>query len=388
MTKRKKKLGGGIEWTGKTRWNPLVGCSKVTQPCKNCYAIEVATGNARRFAALVQARLADGKLTWKQLAALATVQASVDGSGWSRRAVVAWHKLAAPLLWTKPRLVFPNSMSDLMHESLDDETVLGLCGIMAHAREHTFQALTKRPERLALLSRRGLGLANWLLAYRLLERAPTEAHRQIMSLEVPGLSSAAQEAFADEARAAVQRDVDRAKDKLQAMRVAGDNVWWGTSVGSHEDLERFWPHLAAAHVSHRWLSIEPLLGEVRLGEVHVVLSTRQARTVSTLTSRQGTGCDQAQWPPAFRRVEWVVVGGESVQPGQTARPMPIAAAERIIADCQAAGVPVFFKQMGKETIDASGLVQIGERAKGVPYESAPDHLKVRQLPEAFLRYER
>lgn len=373
---RKKKLGGGIEWTGKTRWNPLVGCSKVTQACKNCYAI--ATGNARRFEGLVQARLANGKLTWKQLAALATVRASVDGSGWSRQAVIAWHKLAAPLLWTKPRLVFPNSMSDLMHESLSDDEVVGLCGIMAHARQHTFQALTKRPERLARLS--VVGLTGWFAAFRLLDRAPVEVYRLLMSVAVPGLDEATREAFAREGRDAVERDVARAQALLIPAGASGDNVWWGTSVGSHEDLERFWPHLARANVAHRWLSIEPLIGEVRLRDVDVELASG-SWGVDTLTSRLGPTV-------RTRHIEWVVVGGESIQPGQTARPMPLAAAERIIRDCQAAGVPVFFKQMGKETVGASGLVQIGERAKGVPYEDAPDYLKVRQLPEAFLQYER
>ena len=401
---KRKKLGGGIEWTGKTRWNPLVGCSKVTQACKHCYAIEVAVGNVRRFQALVEARLYEHTLTWKQLMALATVRASVDGGGWSRRAALAWHKLADPLLWSKPRLVFPNSMSDLLHESLDDDTVLGLYGIMAYATKHTFQALTKRPERLAKLTWQ-LQSREWgstctsasrlhHYARALLEGAPAAVHATVMDVEVPGLTSLVRESLAAAGRDAVQRDVDRALMALDAAHAElggwrgfqGENIWWGTSVGSHEDLERFWPPLARAHVAHRWLSIEPLLGEVRLRRVVVDHPIQDPWL--PLTTRQIELDALSRGIPSGVQVEWVVVGGESVQPGQTPRPMPIAAAERIIADCQAAGVPVFFKQMGKQTIDASGLVQIGERAKGVPYEDAPDHLKVRELPAAFLRYER
>lgn len=96
----------GIEWTDAT-WNPVTGCAKVSQGCKNCYAERVA----HRF-----------------------------GKDFSK---IELHpeKLDLPLRWKKPRQIFVNSMSDLFHEMVPDDFIRTVFKIMVHAHQHTFQIL-------------------------------------------------------------------------------------------------------------------------------------------------------------------------------------------------------------------------------------------------------
>jgi protein gp37 len=102
-----------IEWTQKT-WNPVTGCSKVSQGCKNCYAEVIAN----RF--------------WKDRK-FTDVQCHPD-------------RLEQPLRWRKPATVFVNSMSDLFHEDVPFEFIHKIEAISASTK-HTYQILTKRPQR-------------------------------------------------------------------------------------------------------------------------------------------------------------------------------------------------------------------------------------------------
>lgn len=134
----------GIEWATET-WNPVTGCTKVSQGCLNCYA-EIFD---KRFAKK------DGRdfVPW-------TVKAQRDAgvSG------VQLHpeRLSKPLHWKKPRRIFVNSMSDLFHDSIDDEFIARVFDTMAIAQHHTFQVLTKRPQRmLERLMRDGFAERVW-----------------------------------------------------------------------------------------------------------------------------------------------------------------------------------------------------------------------------------
>ena len=115
-----------IEWTQMT-WNPTTGCSKISQGCKHCYA-EVMS---RRLQAM-------GVLKYK--------------AGFS---AVRKHKgaLDIPYHWKKPRIVFVNSMSDLFHERIPSAFIEKVFETMNANPQHTFQVLTKRAERLSLLSK-------------------------------------------------------------------------------------------------------------------------------------------------------------------------------------------------------------------------------------------
>ncbi|MFI5200776.1 MAG: DUF5131 family protein [Candidatus Kapaibacterium sp.] len=109
-----------IEWTDST-WNPVTGCTKISQGCKHCYAERMA----KRLRAMGQARYRNGfKLT---------LQPDV---------------IDLPRLWKKPRTIFVNSMSDLFHESVPLTYIREVFETMVETPQHTYQILTKRSERL------------------------------------------------------------------------------------------------------------------------------------------------------------------------------------------------------------------------------------------------
>ena len=115
-----------IEWTDES-WNPVTGCTKVSPGCKHCYA-EVM---AHRLKAMGQANYRNGfDLTLQE------------------------HMLERPLTWRKPRMVFVNSMSDLLHQAVPDEYIERVFSVMEQAEQHTFQVLTKRSQRLRELAAR------------------------------------------------------------------------------------------------------------------------------------------------------------------------------------------------------------------------------------------
>lgn len=110
-----------IEWTEAT-WNPVTGCAKISPGCKFCYAERMA----HRLQAMGQERYRNAfKLTLQPDA------------------------LEAPLHWRTPRVIFVNSMSDLFHKDVPLDYIKRCFAVMEEASQHTFQVLTKRPERVA-----------------------------------------------------------------------------------------------------------------------------------------------------------------------------------------------------------------------------------------------
>lgn len=117
-----------IQWTEMT-WNPITGCSKVSEGCKNCYAERMA----KRLKAMGNPRYENGF-------------------------EIAVHKdlFEKPLTIKQPKVIFVNSMSDLFHKDVTDEVIIALFDIMNRASWHTFQILTKRPERVFEMDNAGL----------------------------------------------------------------------------------------------------------------------------------------------------------------------------------------------------------------------------------------
>jgi protein gp37 len=113
-----------IEWTEAT-WNPVTGCHQVSPGCAHCYA--------KTFAE-----------RWRGTPGHPYEQ-GFDLRMWPAR-------LAQPLRWRRPRMIFVNSMSDLFHEDIPDRYVAKVFDVMVRAKQHTFQVLTKRHERLAALA--------------------------------------------------------------------------------------------------------------------------------------------------------------------------------------------------------------------------------------------
>lgn len=113
----------GIEWTDAT-WNPVTGCSKVSPGCAHCYAETLSL------------RFGWSAGPWTPANAPVNV-------------ILHPERLGQPLGWRRPRMVFVNSMSDLFHELVPDEFIFAVFDEMARADWHTYQVLSKRPERMS-----------------------------------------------------------------------------------------------------------------------------------------------------------------------------------------------------------------------------------------------
>lgn len=129
-----------IEWTEQT-WNPTTGCDRISPGCDHCYALTMA----------------------KRLKGMGQVKYQNDGdprtSGPGFGLTVHPDVLEEPLRWKKPRRVFVNSMSDLFHARVPTEFITDVWRVMEMTPQHTYQVLTKRPERLA----RVLAKVHWVL---------------------------------------------------------------------------------------------------------------------------------------------------------------------------------------------------------------------------------
>lgn len=121
-----------IEWTDVT-WNPVAGCSVATSGCTNCYAM--------RMAARLEAMGVDKYV--------GTTRKSGGRAKWTGQIVLDPQALTIPMTWKKPRKVFVNSMSDLFHPDVPVDFIAQVWATMAATPHHTYQILTKRPERMA-----------------------------------------------------------------------------------------------------------------------------------------------------------------------------------------------------------------------------------------------
>ena len=122
-----------IQWTEMT-WNPITGCTKISDGCVNCYAARMA----------------------KRLKAMGNPR-------YTNEFAVTAHEdlLEVPLRIKQPKMIFVNSMSDLFHEDVSDDIIIKVFETMNKAHWHTFQVLTKRPKRLHAMD--DLGLLRWSL---------------------------------------------------------------------------------------------------------------------------------------------------------------------------------------------------------------------------------
>jgi protein gp37 len=123
-----------IEWTEET-WNPLIGCSKISPGCKNCYAIQTAwirqhnPKMAERYSGVVE-KTPGGSLNW------------------TGKVNFVNEAIEKPLRKKKPTMYFVNSMSDLFHEAVPFSVIHDIFNTIAACPQHTFQILTKRPARM------------------------------------------------------------------------------------------------------------------------------------------------------------------------------------------------------------------------------------------------
>ena len=135
-----------IEWTDAT-WNPVAGCTVLSPGCTNCYAMRMA------------ARLdAMGMEKYRGL-----TRKSGGRAKWTGKIRLDRDALAVPAKWRRPRRIFVNSMSDLFHDAVPAAFVAEVWEVMEATSQHTYQILTKRPERMAEITAKLKKLPNvWL----------------------------------------------------------------------------------------------------------------------------------------------------------------------------------------------------------------------------------
>lgn len=153
-----------IEWTEAT-WNPVTGCSKISQGCKNCYAERLAN----RLRLMGAPRYRNGFNL--------TLHPDI---------------LDLPRRWKRPKLIFVNSMSDLFHKDVPEDFILRVFRTMADCPQHTFQVLTKRSARLNALAPRltwppnlwiGVSVEDWRVTYRIDDLRSVPAAVRFLSIE-------------------------------------------------------------------------------------------------------------------------------------------------------------------------------------------------------------
>lgn len=184
----------GIQWTDAT-WNPTIGCTRVSAGCDHCYAY---TLHDQRHAAHLAGRFPSAPAQYhRPFSEVQLIPA----------------RLSLPLRWKAPRRIFVDSMADLFHKDVPTEFIDQVFHVMAVAERHTFQVLTKRPQRL----------------YRYLADPATQSRiNQVAPWPLP-------------------------------------NVWVGTSVENQEASYRIdW--LVKTPAAVRFLSCEPLLGPLDLSK--------------------------------------------------------------------------------------------------------------------------
>lgn len=268
-----------ITWTD-TTWNPVTGCSKASPGCAHCYAETMAL----RLRSM-------GRPEYQQVH---------DGTGWTGQAVCLPGRLTQPLHWRKPREVFVCSMSDLFHPTVPFEFIAAVFGVMAATPRHRYQVLTKRPEVME-------AFLGWVEA---LDFEPWESiHRDGVEIRYRDIVI--------EGATSVPRPYHPSGMHCDEGAWPLPNVYLGTTAEDQQRADKRIPRLLNCPAAGRFVSLEPLLGPVRL-------------------PWEALMGDEA--------IHGIIVGGES---GPGARPMHPGWVRSLRDQCGEAGVPFHFKQWGE-----------------------------------------
>ena len=275
-----------IEWTDAT-WSPITGCTIVDAGCTNCYAMQLAGTRLKHHPSRAGlTRETGGRPKWT--------------------GEVRFNKqwLDQPLRWRRPRMIFVCAHSDLFHESVPDEWIDKVFAVMALAPQHTFQVLTKRPDRAA----------RYLNSLYAGQRGVASSGLEIRgSLTAPMLVK-------------------------NAIFDGFKNVWLGTSASDQASADLRIPQLLDCPAAVRFVSAEPLLGPL-------ILSRLKFSGGAEIDALRGRDLETGRLGPAL---DLVIAGGES---GRGARPMHPDWARSLRDQCVASGVPFFFKQVGEWAVE-------------------------------------
>jgi len=366
-------MGGKTEisWTDFT-WNPLRGCSRVSAGCANCYAATIAA-----------------RFSYKGAPYQGLAFRSSHGAEWTGIVSLVESALDLPLDWRKPRRIFVNSMSDLFHERVTDDWIDTIFAVMWACGRHTFQVLTKRPERMRdycdkllrhddragffvdALERHGLGahvadpishsqdepLPNVHLGVSVEDQMTADQIFAVMAL-------APQHTFQVLTKRPERMRAYLSKATVRHHVCAGDgcpycsdtgrtawavtpypNVWLGVSVEDQPTADARIPLLLQTPAAVRFVSYEPALGPVAFGTINGRTSrVHDSGRMDVLRGLAVYPTTHPEYPEQgypIQPLDWLIIGGES---GPHARPCDLAWIRSAVAQCRAAGVPVFVKQ--------------------------------------------
>lgn len=277
-----------IQWTDQT-WNPIVGCLKVSEGCKNCYAEPQACRNVLCMRANQKIPPSD-VLTAYEIATNAAAGTEEQPTAWS--GLPGWcgsDKLYEPIHRKKATLYFVCSMGDLFLNAVPESWIDLVFAAMVMSPQHTFQLLTKRAERM---------------------------HEY---LSAPDLEIRINEAIGD-----ILNENSWPEWRSPELVLPLPNVWIGVTTENQEQADKRIPYLLRTPAAVRFVSVEPMLGPV---DVQLACGYPKHPTAGQ------SGADG---------ITWVICGCES---GPGRRPMNHGWAQELWAQCHQAGVPFFMKQM-------------------------------------------
>lgn len=288
-----------IEWTD-VAWQITNGCRRVSPGCERCYAER-----------LIATRLSKTD-KYKGLAIYGE-----HGARWTGQSRFWAKGLAMPLRLREPSRIFVADMGDLFYEKVTNEEIAAVFGVMAAAPRHTFQVLTKRHKRLREWFAWAAMHGNWIAAMG----DHAERHGAPIYVTKRG----------------------RSPWNDYGCEWPLPNVWLGVSAEDQQRADERIPGLLATPAAVRFVSYEPALGPVDFA----------------MASTSPDGCSRWPWLPIGVQLrtlaadsptlDWIIVGGES---GYRARPFDIQWARDVVAQCKAAGVACFVKQLGAEPHDS------------------------------------
>jgi protein gp37 len=356
-----------IEWSDAV-WNFLRGCSRISEGC----------GSDRGGGCYAERQAIRGAYPGGPYEGL--VKSTPKGPRWTGNIRFVEELLFAPLRWKKPGRIFVNSMSDLFHEKVTDEMLDKAFAVMALTPQHTYQILTKRPERMKEYF---TGKAKRPPVGTLAQGYWRKWHIWSASVGMP--------------------TIERlpwgwnAKECNIFGRWPLPNVWLGVSVEDQKTADERIPLLLQTPSAVHWLSIEPLLGPVDLTAdglaCDVCTRCLEVPLHSQFPCRQCDGTGKSN----DLAIGWVVVGGES---GPKARPMNLMWVHSIVQQCRAGRVPVFVKQLGQkpyihrhetvknnrprfslhiESLEINQSITFKNR-KGGDMSEWPEDLRIREFP--------
>lgn len=327
-----------MKWWDKS-WNTLIGCSHASSGCSNCYGERLAATRLRHlptYGLVVQS----------------------DKPRWNGKVLDLTDRLGDPLRWRKPQRIFVNDMGDTFHPEVSFTYITAMFGVMAACPQHTFMLLTKRPERML------------------------EFYRWVEKREMEGRSMFCDDSPEWRIWQMLHVSARRKGVKVPSHHGGGwplPNVWVGTTCEDQTRAEERIPFLIQVPAVVRFLSLEPLLGDINIG---------------LMGTQPSTWMNGQQYRMVHQDIHWAITGGES---GPRARQCAREWLVNIVRQCHEAGTPCFVKQLGSAYVDEKNA--IGGRYVKVPEEYGspvkrlkdmagrdmaewPSSLRVRQYPEA------